>query len=183
GAAARRRTHEPVERRHLRAALSGSPHHRLVPADRRPSHGLGAAKAPDELDLFPDREELLAGRPTRRADTLLFLIESRTAHLVARSRRAMEQFVPDAHHDERALAFFEASSHALDSPLVPPIQDLERHSEQWAPLVAERPQVRAALAHRLGRKYRFTHQDAPGIRRALGLDDPQVRRAYRRLYR
>jgi amino acid permease/predicted transcriptional regulator len=139
--------------------------------------------APDEMDLFPDREELLAGLPTRRADALLFLIESRTAHLVARSRRAMEQFVSDADQDERDLAFFEAFSQGLDPPLVPTIQDLERHSEQWAPLVAERPQVRAALAHRLGRKYRFTYQDAPGIRRALGLDDPQVRRAYRRLYR
>jgi amino acid permease/predicted transcriptional regulator len=135
------------------------------------------------MDLFPDREELLAGLPTRRADALLFLIESRTAHLVARSRRAMEQFVSDADHDERELAFFTAFSQGLDPPLVPTIQDLERHSEQWAPLVAERPQVRAALAHRLGTKYRFTYQDAPGIRRALGLDDPQVRRAYRRLYR
>jgi amino acid permease/predicted transcriptional regulator len=139
--------------------------------------------APDDMDLFPDREELLAGRPTRRADTLLFLIESRTAHLVARSRRVMEQFGTEADHDERDLAFFEAFSQGLDPPLVPTIQDLERHSGQWAPLVPYSAQVRAAVAHRLGQKYRFTHQDAPGIRRALGLDDPQVRRAYRRLYR
>jgi amino acid permease len=135
------------------------------------------------MDLFPDREELLAGRPTKRADTLLFLIESRTAHLVARSRRAMEQFVTEADHNERELAFFAAFSQGLDPPLVPTIQDLERHSWQWAPLVAQSPQVRAAVAHRLGRKYRFTYQDAAGIRRALGLDDPEVRRAYRRLYR
>ena len=31
-----------------------------------------------------DRDELLAGLPARRANALLFLIESRTAHLVAR---------------------------------------------------------------------------------------------------
>jgi amino acid permease/predicted transcriptional regulator len=135
------------------------------------------------MDLFPDREELLAGRPTRRADTLLFLIESRTAHLMARSGRVMEQFVTEADHDERDLAFFEAFSQGLDPPLVPTIQDLERHAWQWAPLVPHSAQVRAAVAHRLGQKYRFTHQDAPGIRRALGLDDPEVRRAYRRLYR
>src|SRR6266508_4324267 len=86
-------------------------------------------------------------------------------------------------HNERELAFFEAFSQGRDPPLVPTIQDLERHSRLWAPLVAENPQVRAAVAHRLGKKYRFTYQDAAGIRRALGLDDPQVRRAYRRLYR
>jgi amino acid permease/predicted transcriptional regulator len=139
--------------------------------------------APDDMDVFPDREELLAGLPTKRADTLLFLIESRTAHLVARSRRAMEQFVPETDRNERELAFFEAFSQGVDPPLVPTIQDLERHAGQWAPLVAHSPQVRAAVAHRLGRKYRFTYQDAAGIRRALGLDDPQVRRAYRRRYR
>jgi amino acid permease len=139
--------------------------------------------APDEMDLFPDRKALLAGLPAKRADTLLFLIESRTAHLVARSRRAMEQFVTEADREERELAFFAAFSQGLDPPLAPTIQDLERHSPQWAPLVAESPQVRAAVARRLGKKYRFTYQDAPGIRRALGLDDPEVRREYRRRYR
>ena len=139
--------------------------------------------AADEMDGFPDRKELLAGLPTRRADTLLFVIESRTAHLVANSRRAMEQFVTEADRDERELAFFGALSQGRDPPLVPTIQDLERYSRQWAPLVAEIPQIRAAVAHRLGTKYRFTYQDAVGIRAALGLDDAEVRRAYRRLYR
>jgi hypothetical protein len=138
---------------------------------------------PDEMDLFPDRNDLLAGLPTRRADALLFLIESRTAHLVVRSRRAMEQFVTEADHDERELAFFEAFSQGLDPPLAPKIQDIERHSGQWARLVPDNPQVRAAVAHRVGTKYRLTYRDAVGIRRALGLDDPEVRRAYRRLYR
>jgi amino acid permease len=139
--------------------------------------------ASDEMDRFPDRKDLLAGLPSRRADTILFLIESRTANLVAQSRRAMEQFVTEADHDERELAFFEALSRGLDPPLVPTIQDLEHYSRQWAPLVAESPKIRAAVAHRLGTKYRFTYQDAVGIRRALGLDDAEVRRAYRRLYR
>src|SRR6266508_2085313 len=139
--------------------------------------------ASDEMNLFPDREEVLAGSPARRADILLFLIESRTAHLLAQSRRVMERFVTEDDHNERELAFFEAFSQGRDPPLVPTIQDLERHSRLWAPLVAENPQVRAAVAHRLGKKYRFTYQNAAGIRRALGLDDPQVRRAYRRLYR
>jgi hypothetical protein len=42
---------------------------------------------PDELF---SREEVLGGLPAKRAATLLFLIESRTAHLVEQSRRAME---------------------------------------------------------------------------------------------
>jgi amino acid permease len=137
--------------------------------------------APEETNLFPGREELLAGLPARRAGTLLFLIESRTAHLLAQSRRAMQRF--DTDDEESELEFFAAFSQGRDPPIVPAIQDLERHAGQWAPLVARNPQVRAAVAHRLGNKYRFTYQDTPGIRGALALDDPEVRRAYRRLYR
>jgi amino acid permease/DNA-binding transcriptional ArsR family regulator len=139
--------------------------------------------APDETDQFPDRDELLAGLPARRADTLLFVIESRTAHLLARSRQAMTPFATEADDDETELEFFGAFSQGRDPPIVPAIQDLERHSGQWAPLVARNPQVRAAAAHRLGKKYRFTYRDTPGIRGALALDDPEVRHAYRRLYR
>jgi amino acid permease/predicted transcriptional regulator len=138
---------------------------------------------PDETNLFPDREELLAGLPARRAGTLLFVIESRTAQLLARSRRAMQRFATDEDDDESDLAFFEAFSQGRDPPIAPAIQDLERHSRQWAPLVAKNSQVRAAVAHRLGKKYRFTYQDTPGIRGALALDAPEVRRAYRLLYR
>src|SRR5215470_7616583 len=138
--------------------------------------------APDETNPFPGREELLAGLPARRADTLLFVIESRTAHLLARSRRAITPFAIEADDDENELEFFEAFSQGRDPPITPAIQDLERHSGQWAPLVARNPQVRAAVAHRLGKKYRFTRRDTPGIRRALALDDPEVSQAYRRLY-
>jgi amino acid permease len=137
---------------------------------------------PDETDPFPDREEILAGLPARRADSLLFVIESRTAHLLAQSRQAMTPFAIEADDDETELEFFEAFSQGRDPPIVPAIQDLERHSGHWAPLVTRNPQVRAAVAHRLGEKYRFTHRDTPGIRRALALDDPEVSRAYRRLY-
>jgi len=137
--------------------------------------------ASDETNLFPGREELLAGLPARRAGTLLFLIESRTAHLLAQSRRAMQRFATD--DEESELEFFAAFSQGRDPPIVPAIQDLERHAGQWAPLVARNPQVRAAVAHRLGTKYRFTQRDTPGIRRALALDDPEVSWAYRRLYR
>jgi amino acid permease len=130
-----------------------------------------------------DRDEVLAGLPARRASALLFLIESRTAQLVARSRRAMERFLTDEAAQERELAFLEAFALGRDPPLRPTIQDLERHAPEWASLVARNPRVQAAVAHRLGEKYVFTSDAVPGLRAALGLDEPEVRQAYERLYR
>ncbi len=129
-----------------------------------------------------DREELLAGLPARRANALLFLIESRTAHLVARSRRAMERFLTEEAAQERELAFLQAFALGRDPPLRPTIQDLERHAADWADLVAKNPRVQAAVAHRLGKKYEFTRAAVPGVRAALGLDEPEVKQAYERLY-
>ncbi|HZF58001.1 MAG TPA: aromatic amino acid transport family protein, partial [Rubrobacter sp.] len=129
-----------------------------------------------------DRESVLAGMPARRANTLLYLIETRTAHLVARSREAMEIFLSEESAQQRKLAFLEAFALGSEPPLRPKIQDLERYVHEWAPLVPENPRVQAAIAHRLGEKYEFTHETAPGIREALGLDDAAVQRAYRSLY-
>jgi amino acid permease len=139
--------------------------------------------SPDPLEGFFDREEVLAGLPARRADALLFVIESRTAHLVARSRRAMEPFITEETLQAREIAFLEAFALGRDPPLSPTIQDLERHAPEWADLVANNPRVQAAVAHRLGEKYQFTREAVPGVRAALGLDDVDVREAYGRLYR
>ena len=133
-------------------------------------------------DELITREEILTSLPARRASTLLFLIESRTAHMVAQSRQAMEIFLTKEAAEERDLAFFEAFALGRDPPLRPTIQDLERYAPQWAPLVPENPTVRAAVAHLLGQKYDFTYQAVPGIRAALGLDEEVVQRAYHRLY-
>src|SRR5215213_549573 len=108
-----------------------------------------------------DRDELLAGLPARRANALLFLIESRTAPLVARSRQATEWFLTEEAEQERQLAYLEAFALGRDPPLRPTIHDLERHAAAWAPLVASNPRLRAAL----------------------GLDEAEVRQAYERLYR
>ncbi|PON15531.1 hypothetical protein C2W62_23320 [Candidatus Entotheonella serta] len=83
---------------------------------------------------------------------------------------------------ERELAFLEAFAMGQDPPLRPTIQDLEHYAPQWTSLVPANPSVRAAVAHLFGQKYTFTAQTAPGIRRALGLDDEAVQRAYHRLY-
>jgi amino acid permease len=134
-------------------------------------------------DELITREEIMAGLPARRAHTLLFLIESRTAHLVAQSRQAMERFLTEEAAEERDLAFLEAFALGRAPPLRPTIQNIERHAPQWAPLLSENPRVRAALAHLLGQKYTFTYQAVPGIRAALGLDEGTVQQAYQRLYR
>lgn len=58
-------------------------------------------------ELFT-RAEALAGLPARRAQTALFLIESRTAHQVAQARQAREPFLGETTAAERDLAFVEA---------------------------------------------------------------------------
>ena len=132
-------------------------------------------------DELISREELLAGLPARRANTLLFLIESRTAQIVARSR--VEFSLTEQAASERDLAFLEAFALGNSPPLHPTIQHLERYAVQWTPLVPENPRLKAAVAHALSQKYTFTYQAVPNIRAALGLDEKAVQVAYSRLYR
>lgn len=132
-------------------------------------------------DELISREELLAGLPARRANTLLFLIESRTAQIVARSR--VEFSLTEQAASERDLAFLEAFALGNAPPLHPTIQHLERYALQWTPLVPENPRLKAAVAHALSQKYTFTYQAVPNIRAALGLDEKAVQVAYSRLYR
>lgn len=128
------------------------------------------------------REEALGGLPARQASTLLFLIETRTAHLIRQSRQITERFLTEDAEKERELAFYESFTLGR-SPYPPPsIQHLERYAPQWALLVPKTPALRAAIARALGQKYRFTREAVPAIRTALGLDDETVRLAYQRLY-
>jgi amino acid permease len=129
------------------------------------------------------REEVLGGLPARQASTLLFLIESRTAHLVAQSRRVTERFLTEDAEQERELAFYEALTLGRDPKPPPTIQDLECFTPQWAQLVPENASLRAAIARALGQKYVLTYQAVPGIRLVLGLDEGEVQAAYRSLYR
>ena len=133
-------------------------------------------------DALFSRDEVLGGLPARRAAALLFLIESRTAHLVDRARHAMTRFRSEDDERERELAFVEAFALGRKPPLRPGIQDLERHAAEWADLVPENPRMRAAVAHMLGEKYQFTVGNVPGIRAALGLDTASVQQAFTRLY-
>jgi len=81
------------------------------------------------------RDELLAGLPARRARTLLFLIESKSAQFSARLRQAMETFLTEEVAAKRDLAFLEAFSLGKQPPVRPSIQDIERYAPDWAALV------------------------------------------------
>lgn len=131
------------------------------------------------------REEVLggmAGRVAKQASTVLVAIESRTAYLVAQSQQAMAQFLTEAAAKERSRAFLEAIALGREPPVPPTIQDLERYAPQWAPLLPDNPSVRAATAHWVGQKHRFTYRATPRLRAALGLELPAVQEAYQRLY-
>ena len=128
-------------------------------------------------ELF-SRQEALAGFPAKRASTLLFLIENRTAHLVARSRIDFSLTDPA----NRDLAYIEAFSlsHVPVTDLT--IQDLERHAPQWSNLIPHNPSLKAALAYTLSQKYRLIADRIPNIETALGLKLESVRLAYNRQY-
>ncbi len=133
--------------------------------------------------VFLSREELFGGLPAKRASTLLFAIESRTAYLVARSKRAMARFMTEKTAEEQDRAFVNAIAEGRDLHIQPTIQDLEHHAAHWSSLVPTDPVLRAALAHAISEKYLFTRTAVPALRRALGLDDPAVMQAYARVYR
>jgi amino acid permease len=135
----------------------------------------------DRSDLF-SRGELLEGLPARRASTLLYLIECRVSYLVTRARRAMDPYLSEEVAADRDLAFLEAFALGRQPSSPSTIQEVERYAPNWAPLVPDNPRVRAAVAHLLGKKYRFASGQVPQIRRALGLDEDEVRAAYRRGY-
>ena len=101
-----------------------------------------SSSAPMTLDAFDgllDREQLLGGPPTRRAATLLFLIETRTTRLSALDRRRLERTGTDVSAEERALEFVEAFAVVRESAVQPSVQDLERQAVRWASARAEQP--------------------------------------------
>src|SRR5262249_2964169 len=83
---------------------------------------------------------------------------------------------------ELDLAFIEAFALSREPPSSVTIQDLERHASKWSYLIPDNARLRAAIAHLLSEKYSFTFEAVPGIRSALGLDDPAVQRAFQGLY-
>ncbi len=120
------------------------------------------------------RSQVLGGMPARRASGILFAIEAHTARLMAGSRVSRGTFTTSRGSAQREEAFLEAIAAGRDLPVHPTIQDLERFAPQWAHLVPDGVDARAALAVLIGAKYRFTRELVPGLRTALGMDDPAV---------
>ncbi len=131
---------------------------------------------------FLSREELLGGLPAKRASTLLFAVEGRTAQLVLQSRQAAARFISEKAAEAKERAFLDALAQGRDLPVQPTIQDLERYAAQWASLVSPDPGLRAAVAYLISQKYIFTHRTIPGIRRALALDDAAVKQSFQSRY-
>ena len=134
-------------------------------------------------DRVISREEVLGGLPARRAGTTLFAIRSRTASLVARSRRAMATFLTEHTAAEREHDFLAAMAAGRDLPIKPTIQDLERYADDWASLVPTDPALRAAVARLLAGDHAIPRDRVPRLRAGLGLDAPDVRAAFERAHR
>src|SRR5215469_8485203 len=133
-------------------------------------------------ELFTS-DEVLGGLSAKRARLLLFQIESRTANLKVQSQRVVSSYLTEEAAEQQDLAFFEALAEGRESAVRPTIRDLERYAPQWQSLVPQNVTLQATLVHLLGQKYRFTKQDIPHIRLALGMDSEGVRQSFELQYR
>jgi hypothetical protein len=94
--------------------------------------------------------EFSGGRLTKRASLLLFLIESRTAHLVVQMREVVAPYVSDKAEKKIERAFLDDLAQVRTLPVKPTIQDIERFARVWDYLVPPDLNIRAVLAHMLG---------------------------------
>jgi len=125
------------------------------------------------------REGLLAGNHARRAGTLLYAIENRSALLASRARTAMARFETEHTLADREQAFLGALAEGRTPPRKPRLQDIDRFAAGWADLVPADPGLRAAVLRRIADKYGLP-PEAANIRRILSAGDPAVADAYRR---
>lgn len=122
--------------------------------------------------------DLLDGMPARQAGMILFAIEGRTAQLVAQSRQALATHLTEKAAAQKEKEFLSAIGQGRELPLQPTIQEIERFVPEWSGLAPQDDRHRAALAQKLGEKFRFRRRDVPALRKALGLDADGVREAY-----
>ena len=120
-------------------------------------------------------DEIMGGLPARRASALLFAVEGRTAHLIARSRRAMAHDYTGRTAEQEEQAFLSALTEGANLPIEPTIQNLERYAPDWATLVPGEPSLRVALARQMGEKYRIPAGYTHRLQHALGIDQPRDR--------
>ena len=128
------------------------------------------------------RDEVLAGLPARRVSSVLYAIERRTATLAAQARQAMATYQTERSIEEQESAFLAALSSGRAARTRAPVQDLERYAPEWADLVPDDAASRAALARLVGQTYRLPRERVPKTMAALGLDDPDVAKAFSRVH-
>ena len=138
--------------------------------------------ASDEAALF-SREAVLAGDSARRATTLLFAIESRTAQLLAGRRRPSRSSSASTPRGEREQAFLEALAQGRDA--ADPAHDPGSRALRprvGRPGAGRRRACGPASRISSARSTSSLPWQVPQLRSALGLDTDAVRQAYERLY-
>src|SRR5688572_4820279 len=126
------------------------------------------------------REEVLAGLPTRRARTLVYLIERAAARRRAEREVGTMSLLGERSAEARELAWIEAFALGGEPPGRPSVQEIETAAAEWASLVPASAEIRAAAARLLGDRHRLDHRRVTGIRAALGLDSEEVAAAFER---
>ena len=106
------------------------------------------------------------------------LIETRAARLAAERDAVRAPPTAGSAPGDGRRAYLRAFADGVRATGPVPIQDLERGADAWRSLVPDSPEIRAELARLLGERHRFTRASVPRIARALGLDEPGVRRAH-----
>ena len=124
----------------------------------------------------------LGGRATKQANSVLALIENRTAQLVAQAHEIANPALAVMATSNTQRAYLEALAQARATHTKPSIQELERYASLWAILVPENASIRATLAHLLGQKYTIAEAETPAICTAIGVNTAPVQEAYQRLY-
>ena len=160
-------------------------------------------------ELFT-RDEVLGGMPRRRARLVLFLIQCRAIQAMQqrqKEKRAgllagsagiqatltgsldaatiavlLDQLGPADQGELDETSFLK--SMGLDPEVVRDctFEILEKYAGDWEAVVPPDARLRAAVAHLLGQKYRFSRRSASRTRNALGLDSRPVAEAYQKLF-
>ena len=120
--------------------------------------------------------------PARRASTIVFAIENLTMGLAARSRHALTRYQPAETARDRERQFIDALSGGREAAVRPRIQDIERYAEEWAPMVPDGPDIRAAILHQLSSRYRLWDGASARVRAAMAADSPGVAASYERQF-
>ena len=129
-------------------------------------------------------DDILEGRSQaiRRAQINLFAIESRTARLAEQTRVNLVPSVAHINSAERSHLFLDTLASGGHDVHVT-IQQLERFAPRWASLIPDAFNLRAEIAYMLSQEYRFTYEQIPNIRQALGLDTVSVQSAYQDIHK